>query len=214
MTPDQLSLDAITAALKSQPFKALYNHYPEGLLNGEPRPAAVLIPLVRMEDGWHILFIRRTEVAGDIHSGQVALPGGKRERTDPSLRDAAKRETQEELGISPDDVTILGQLNEFIAISNFRVTPFVGTLPWPYPITIDSREVARWFSIPLAWLADPANRVTSYRELPNGLGKVSVIYFDRYDGELLWGLSARIITELLDTLGLTPPSSGDKVPFD
>lgn len=214
MTPDQLTLEAVTHALKSQPFKALYNRYPAGLLNGEPRPAAVLIPLVWMEDNWHILFIRRTEVPGDIHSGQVALPGGKRERTDPSLRDAVLRETQEELGIHPEDVSILGQLNEFIAISNFRVTPFVGTLPWPYPIAIDPREVARWFLIPLPWLADPANRETAYRELPNGLGNVSVIYFDRYDGELLWGLSARIIIELLETLGLQPSSSGSEVPFD
>lgn len=213
MTPDQLTLDAITQALKSQPFKALYNHFPEGMLKGEPRPAAVLIPLIRVEDAWHIIFIRRTEVPGDIHSGQVALPGGKRERTDPSLREAAKRETQEELGILPEDIAILGQLNEFIAISNFRVTPFVGTLPWPYPIVMDPREVARWFTIPLAWLADPDNRETTFRELPNGLGKVSVIYFDRYDGELLWGLSARIILELLEALGLSPSSSGEEVPF-
>jgi len=202
MNANLLTLENITQSLKAQPFRPVYNRYPSGLLRGDPRPAAVLIPLIWVQDAWQVLFIRRTEVPGDMHSGQVALPGGKREEDDPSLRDAALRETQEELGIHPGDVTILGQLNEFLSISNFRVTPFVGTLPWPSTIQIDPREVARWFSIPLAWLADPANRSTSYRELPRGMGKVGVIYFDRYDGELLWGLSARIITELLDTLGL------------
>lgn len=202
MNVNQITQETITQRLKAQPFRPIINRYPEGLLQGDPRPAAVLIPLIQVADAWQVLFIRRTEVEGDMHSGQVALPGGKRDEIDPSLRDAALRETQEELGIHPEDVAILGQLNEFLAISNYRVTPFVGTLPWPYEIFLEPKEVARWFTIPLAWLADPSNRTTTYRELPNGMGKVGVIYFDRYDGELLWGLSARIITELLDTLGL------------
>lgn len=202
MTADQLTLDAIRRRLQDQPFKAIEDHYPQGLLAGPPRPAAVLIPLVRANGRWEVLFIRRTEVAGDIHSGQVALPGGRRDPEDPSLTAAAIREFNEELGVQQQDVEILGQLNEFIAISNYRVTPFVGTLPWPYRIIPDEREVAHWFTIPLVWLADPANRRTERRTLPNGLGEVGVIFFDNYHGEVLWGLSARIITELLDVLGL------------
>jgi len=197
LTPEEIRL-----RLKDQPFKDLLNHYPEALRSSSPRPAAVLIPLVMNEHGWEVIFIRRTEVEGDMHSGQVALPGGRRERTDESLTAAALRETHEELGIQPKDVTVLGQLNEFIAISNYRVTPFVGTLPWPYPIRKDDREVARWFTIPLAWLADPANHRVEKRTLPNGMGEVAVIFFENYDREMLWGLSARIITELLEVLGL------------
>lgn len=197
LTPEEIRLK-----LKDQPFKDFLNHYPEALRSSSPRPAAVLIPLVMGERGWEVIFIRRTEVEGDMHSGQVALPGGRRERDDDSLTAAALRETHEELGVQPKDVTVLGQLNEFIAISNYRVTPFVGTLPWPYPIRKDDREVARWFTIPLAWLADPANHRVEKRTLPNGLGEVPVIFFEDYDGEMLWGLSARIITELLEVLGL------------
>ncbi|HAY83832.1 MAG TPA: CoA pyrophosphatase, partial [Chloroflexi bacterium] len=151
MNPDQLTTHQIQDALRSQPFKALHELYPQELLNGEPRPAAVLIPMVKEHDGWHILFIRRTSVAGDIHSGQVAFPGGGLDQSDPSLTATALRETEEELGIQPQDVQILGRLNEFIAISNYRVTPFVGTLPWPYPIIQAEKEVARWFTIPLGW---------------------------------------------------------------
>jgi len=202
MNPDQLTTHQIQDALRSQPFKALHELYPQELLNGEPRPAAVLIPLVKEHDGWHILFIRRTSVAGDIHSGQVAFPGGGLDQSDPSLTATALRETEEELGIRPQDVHILGRLNEFIAISNYRVTPFVGTLPWPYPIIQAEKEVARWFTIPLGWLADPRNRTIERRKLPNGLGEVGVIFFQEYDGETLWGLSARILTEFLDVAGL------------
>jgi 8-oxo-dGTP pyrophosphatase MutT (NUDIX family) len=202
VTANHLTLDAIRTRLQDQPFKALEDHYPQGLLASPPRPAAVLIPLVRANGQWEVLFIRRTEVAGDIHSGQVALPGGRRDTEDPSLTAAALREIHEELGVQHADVEILGRLNEFIAISNYRVTPFVGSLPWPYKIVPEKREVAHWFTIPLAWLADPANRRTERRALPNGLGEVGAIFFDEYDGEVLWGLSARIITELLDVLGL------------
>ena len=202
MNPDQLTTHQIQDALRSQPFKALHELYPQELLNGEPRPAAVLIPMVKEHDGWHILFIRRTSVAGDIHSGQVAFPGGGLDQSDPSLTATALRETEEELGIQPQDVQILGRLNEFIAISNYRVTPFVGTLPWPYPIIQAEKEVARWFTIPLGWLADTRNRTIERRKLPNGLGEVGVIFFQEYDGETLWGLSARILTEFLDVAGL------------
>lgn len=202
MNPTNLDEQYIRRALKAQPFKPIHNHYPPELLAGEPRPAAVLIPMVQTHGEWHVLFIRRTEVEGDLHSGQVALPGGKRDRGDESLSAAALRETNEELGIRPEDIQILGRLNEFIAISNFRVTPFVGTLPWPYDIRLDTREVSRWFTVPLTWLADPANRQVTRRELPDGLGEVRVIFFNEYDGEILWGLSARIIIEFLEALKL------------
>lgn len=197
-----LPTDQIQDALRGQPFKPLHDLYPQELLVGEARPAAVLIPLVEIDGEWQILFIRRTKLPGDIHSGQVALPGGGLDKKDASLSDTALRETHEELGIRPEDVRLLGQLNEFIAISNYRVTPFVGTLPWPYKIVPAEQEVARWFTIPLGWLADPANHTIQRRILPNGLGDIGVIYFQEYDGELLWGLSARIITEFLDVAGL------------
>lgn len=208
MIADHLTASQIQAALKAQPFKPLHELYPPELLIGEPRPAAVLIPLVKDQDQWHVLFIRRTKVDGDIHSGQVALPGGGLDKTDPSLAATALRETNEELGILPDDVHILGQMNEFIAISNYRVTPFVGTLPWPYPIIQEEKEVARWFTIPLSWLADENNRSLQRRALPNGLGEVGVIYYHQYDGEILWGLSARIISELLEITGLNGSKDG------
>ncbi len=202
MDPAALTPEIIRKELASQTFGLPYNHFPEELMEGPPRPAAVLIPFIWQDGEWQILFIRRTEAHTDRHSGQVAFPGGRQDDSDRSPLDAALREAQEELGIHPQDVRILGHLNEFITITTYQVTPFVGVLPWPYPITPAPDEVARVFSIPLAWLADPENRVELTRQLPNDLGEVSVDYFKEYDQEILWGASARMVIELLELLGL------------
>ena len=77
MNADQLTAPQIQTILKSQPFKPLHDLYPQEILKGDPRPAAVLIPLVQAQDSWHVLLIRRTHIDGDIHSGQVAFPGGE-----------------------------------------------------------------------------------------------------------------------------------------
>jgi 8-oxo-dGTP pyrophosphatase MutT (NUDIX family) len=202
MKPTELTTETIRAALDSQPEQAPYTHFPAELLDGPPRPAAVLLPLVRMGNVWQILFIRRTEVAGDYHSGQVALPGGAREPDDRDNIAAALRETNEELGISAEDIEILGTLNDFVTISNYQVTPVVAQVAWPQKLILAQAEVARAFTIPLTWLLDPTNHEVRHRQLPNGLGSATVIYFERYDGELLWGATARIIMEFFEVLGL------------
>ena len=83
----------------------------------------------------------------------------------------------------------------------------MGVISWPYNFTLHEGEVARIFSIPLNWLADPENREVRMRGL-QVLGKeVPVIYFQKYDGELLWGASARITLLLLEALGLASPEN-------
>ncbi len=173
--------------------------YPSDLLHGEPRSAAVLIPLLRKEDVWHVLFTRRTDTLPE-HSGQVAFPGGRAEPGDLSAEDTALRETKEEIGLAPVDVQVLGRLNDFITITNYRVTPVVGMIPWPFPLQLEAREVSRVFTIPLDWLADPANREEQIRPLPPPSPPVTVIYFHPYDNEILWGASARFMVTLLKIL--------------
>lgn len=168
-----------------------------------PRPAAVLIPFLRQENEWHVLFTRRHAGLAE-HSGQVAFPGGRAEPDDPDPETTALREAKEEIGLRPEDVQVLGRLNDFVTITNYRVTPVVGVMPWPYPLVLNPEEVSRVFTIPLRWLADPAHRKERPRALPAPLAKVNVIYFDLYDGELLWGVSARFTVALLEVLKLTP----------
>lgn len=174
--------------------------YPDGLLKETLRSAAVLIPFVRVEGEWHLLLIRRAEHADDFHSGQVAFPGGGAHPGDPDPESTALRETYEEIGILPQDVRTLGRLNEFVTISSYRVTPVVGVIPWPYTFNIAQDEVSRVFTIPIAWLADPANSEIRSRELPPPYLPISVIYFRPYDGEVLWGASARFTQGLLNIL--------------
>lgn len=169
------------------------------LSNRQPRAASVLIPLLRREDAWHILLIRRTEVEGDMHSGQVAFPGGAAEEGDNSSVDTALRETEEEIGLHPDTVEVLGVMPTTHTISNFMLTPVVGIIPWPFDIELSKNEVSRVFTIPLDWLMDKKHRRQENRRFA-GLLPFEVIYFDEYDDELLWGVSAHIMVEFLKIL--------------
>lgn len=173
--------------------------YPSALLSDAPRPAAVLIPFLRMEGAWHILYTRRNASLAE-HSGQVAFPGGRSDPGDASPEMTALRETYEEVGILPQDVRILGRLGNLMTITNYCVTPVVGVIPWPYSLVLCEHEVSRVFTIPLAWLADPAHRETRTRTLPGSYVQVPVIYFEHYDSELLWGISAQITVNLLRLL--------------
>lgn len=113
------------------------------------------------------------------------------------------RETCEEIGLQPTDVRLLGCLNPLLTISNYCVTPVVGVMPWPYPLKLAEVEVSRVFTISLAWLCQPENHEIRPRLLPPPYPPVPVVYFQRYDGELLWGISAQITLNLLAALRLT-----------
>jgi len=163
-----------------------------------PRSAAVLIPMIETHAGWHLLFLRRAENCNDYHSGQVAFPGGRREREDANPEATALREAQEEMGIAPRDVDVLGRLSDLISTTNYRIAPFVGVIPWPYPLRLAPAEVARAFTIPLRWLSDPDNR--EVYEHPLRSGTVPVVRYRPYGGELLWGATARMTVNLLQAL--------------
>jgi 8-oxo-dGTP pyrophosphatase MutT (NUDIX family) len=165
-----------------------------------PKSAAVLIPLLKADDGWHLLFIRRAQNGNDYHSGQVAFPGGCVEPGDADLEATALREAYEEIGLVPDAVNVLGRLDDCMSTTNYRIAPFVGVIPWPYRLRLAPAEVARAFSIPLGWLSDSTNRTTY--EHPVASGNISVIRYRPYDGEVLWGATARITVSLMQTLGI------------
>lgn len=186
--------------LSKIPRQEVSNPYPPGILEDVPRPAAILIPILYGNDGWRILFIRRTANQHDPHGGQVAFPGGASEAGDASPEETALRETEEEIGLKPADVKILGRLNDYLTITSYRVTPIVARIPWPYPLKLAQDEVSRVFSIPLEWLADPANHEIKDRELPTPYASIPVIYFKPYDNEILWGASARFTLGLLEVL--------------
>lgn len=178
-----------------------YQEYPRllELLPGKPRPAAVLIPLLRVNNAWQVLYTRRNANLPE-HSGQVAFPGGRADPGDTSPEMTALREAHEEIGLAPQDVEVLGCLHDFVTITNYQVTPVVGVIPWPYRFHLAEEEVSRVFTIPLDWLAQPANFDERWRSLPAPYKPVPVIYYKEYDGETLWGASARFIQAFLNCL--------------
>jgi 8-oxo-dGTP pyrophosphatase MutT (NUDIX family) len=185
--------------------------YLSTILSDEPRPAAVLIPLfyASPDDNtnhiWQVLLTRRTSAVAD-HQGQVAFPGGRADPTDSSPEMTALREAHEEIGLDPIQVRILGKMNELRTITNYCVTPIVGVIPWPFPIRLEEIEVSHVFAIPLDWLIDPAHHEIRYRTIPQPFSQIlhrethPVIYFQLYQDELLWGVSAEIIINFINIL--------------
>src|SRR5512138_2093626 len=159
--------------------------------------AAVLIPLVWHNEEWHLLFTRRTDTV-ESHKGQVSFPGGGCDEGETTPEQTALREAQEEIGVDPERVRVLGRLPEMITITSFHVTPVVGVIEWPTVFTVGQHEVERVFTIPLYWLADTRNRW----EFPIGGPRRNLIAFHPYDGELLWGATARMTVDFLKVLGL------------
>ena len=158
--------------------------------------AAVLVPLVWHDEEWHLLFTRRTDRV-ESHKGQVSFPGGACDEDETTPEQTALREADEEIGIHPNDVKVLGRLASLITISYFRVTPVVGVVRWPTVFRVGEHEVARVFTIPLAWLANETNR---WQFEISGRNR-SVMAYHPSDGELLWGATARMTVDFLKVLG-------------
>lgn len=167
------------------------------------QPAAVLVPMFLQDGDWHLLFIRRAVHEHDPHSGQVSFPGGRQEPGDPSPEAVALRETQEEIGLMPEQVRVLGRLPRVRTVTNYLVVPVVARIPWPVVLKPSPEEVADVFTVPLSWLANPANRERRWRTLP-GRPPYPVFYFHPYGskGHVIWGATARIVLALLAALGL------------
>jgi 8-oxo-dGTP pyrophosphatase MutT (NUDIX family) len=194
MNPNLLSEEVIAQALRNHtgPPYSERETPPEKIL----RPASVLVPLARQHDAWYLLYTRRADSV-EHHKGQVSFPGGASE-TGESAEQTALREADEEIGIRPADVRILGRLPQIVTISDYLVTPVVGILRWPYAFRVYAPEVARVFVLPLAWLAVRQNHMKFTR---SETGK-HVIAYQPYDGEMLWGATAHITIEFLKILKL------------
>jgi 8-oxo-dGTP pyrophosphatase MutT (NUDIX family) len=163
----------------------------------EAKCAAVLIPLTHFGNEWHLLYTRRGDKV-ETHKGQVSFPGGACDPGEKTPEETALREAQEEIGIIPQDVHVLGRLASMITITSFNVTPVVGLVPWPYAFKVENAEVARVFTMPLAWLADKNNRWEM--NLPGR--EFGLIVYHPYDGELLWGATALMTDNFLKALGI------------
>ncbi len=164
------------------------------------KKAAVLLPLYWGADGWELFFTKRTETV-QYHKGQVSFPGGVSERGDVDAAYTALRETHEEIGISPADVKVLGSMGAMFTSTGYLITPVVGRIHFPGPFNQSPAEVERVFSIPLSWLSD--SRHWDERDYTRNDSNVErVVFFHEYDGEVVWGITGRIVVNFLTVLGI------------
>jgi 8-oxo-dGTP pyrophosphatase MutT (NUDIX family) len=158
--------------------------------------AAVLVPIVDRGEPF-LVFAKRTEHVG-THRGQISLPGGRLDPSDRGLLEAALRESEEEIGLPRAVVEPLGALDDTETVATqFVITPFVALVRAPVAWQPDGREIEKVIEVPLAALRDRANLRVEYRERS---GAPHEVLFWDYQGETIWGATARILKHYLDLL--------------
>ena len=164
------------------------------------RDAAVLVPLVNRSNGLHAMFIQRAD-GPDAHAGQVAFPGGKVEREDDGAVAAALRETEEETGVAPEFVEVLGLLDYYRTGTRFEISPVLAIVSEGFELRPDPVEVADIFEVPLSFLMDPINHKTDSRVWK---GKQRYFYAMPYQGRYIWGATAGILRNMYERLFADP----------
>jgi 8-oxo-dGTP pyrophosphatase MutT (NUDIX family) len=167
----------------------------EALFPGRLVAAAVLVPLIVRDDDLHLLLTRRTDDLRD-HPGQVSFPGGRVEARDATALATALRESEEELGIPPGAVEVLGFLPPHAVVTGFVITPVVCLIQGAVAWRPDPLEVAEAFEVPWSFLSDPANLHRSMRQMRNI--EIPLLEF-RYGSHRIWGATASIIETLINT---------------
>ena len=190
---DRLDIDAITA-------------YTPSRVTGAPNDAAVLVPIVPQMDGHALVFTKRSNHLEE-HPGEKSFPGGGVEPGDGDRAETAIREANEEIGVDPGSVSIVGRLDDIRTVTGYAVTPVVAYVPHR-PYAPKDGEVAEVAVLPLERFLDDETYRSEYRRHPD-YGSMQVHYFD-VDGYTVWGATARILVQFLElTTPFRPPSIGD-----
>ena len=154
--------------------------------------AAVLVPIIAHPEGLTVLFTRRTATL-KAHSGQISFPGGRAEPGDPNRQHTALREAEEEIGLPPARVEVLGELPEYNTRTGFRVTPVIGLIQPPLELVPDAREVDEVFEVPLAYVLDPTNHRRESRQIG---ARMATYYVIEHQGRIIWGATAGMLVNL------------------
>jgi len=175
---------------------ALADYNPRRIDNPSTSPAAVLVLLRSVQQEPHVVFTERTSNV-EHHKGQICFPGGGSEESDPTLEATALRETFEEIGVKSEHVRIIGQLDDMLTVSNFRVSPFVGIFEHDpeYQYTTCDIEVARVIEVPLSFLMEEGNMELEVREHQ---GRELLVPAFSYNGHRIWGATARMLHQLVE----------------
>ncbi len=160
------------------------------------RPAAVLVPLVDRPEGMSVLLTQRTAHL-TAHAGQIAFPGGSVDPEDLDAVAAALRETEEEIGLAREHVTLIGRLDTYVTGTGFEITPVVGIVSTPFTLSIDPFEVADVFEVPLTFVVDPVNHRRTERMFEE---RRRVFFVLPYENRNIWGATAGMLVNLAEVL--------------
>ena len=165
-------------------------------LRGPTRPAAVLVPLVAYPDTIKVILTLRASALRH-HSGQIAFPGGKIDAMDRGPTEAALRESEEEIGLAPEQITPIGYLDPYLTGTGFRIIPVVARVDPAYRLRINPDEVDEAFEVPFDFLMDEANHELRAAEWK---GAMRSFYAMIYGERNIWGATAGIIRNLYERL--------------
>jgi 8-oxo-dGTP pyrophosphatase MutT (NUDIX family) len=164
-----------------------------------PMPAAVLIAIVDRPEPGVILTMRPDAIKR--HAGQIAFPGGRIDACDDGAIAAALREAEEEIGLPPAEVEIIGVADSYRTVTGFIVTPVLGVIPPDLPLRPHPDEVAAIFEAPLRYLLEPSHQIVRSVEWQ---GRQRSYYEIEWEGWRIWGATAAMIVNLGRRLALTP----------
>ncbi len=154
--------------------------------------ACVLVPVMRRPAGLQVLLTLRSDTMPS-HKGQISFPGGRRQDSDGSAAAAAKREAEEEAGIPPGAVEVIGYLDDYPTISKYMITPVVGLVEDLPEVKPCAREVAEIFEVPLAFLLEPKN----FEHKVFSRDGFNVPFFElNYGSWRIWGATAGMLWNL------------------
>jgi len=159
-------------------------------------PSAVLVPLFFKNGQLQVLFTQRSMEVKD-HKGQISFPGGRWEEEDRNLLSTALRETEEELGIPPDSVEVLGELGDLVTPTHYHVTPFVGIIPHPFGYRLNQQEISGVIEVPLEHLLEPQNLRLERGAFFNSQTEMPYFQFKQH---VIWGATGRITRELVELI--------------
>lgn len=187
-------LPGLSAQTKMAPTLRWAPEFPQHP-NTTTRNSAVLISIFPDNESVKTILIKRTVYKG-VHSGQISFPGGKTEESDASIVETALREAEEEVGINPQEVEVIGTLSTlFIPVSNLLVVPVIGIIPKPNNPHLNLQEVEYTIHADLMQLKKPENQ--SVKTICVNNTPVSAPYYSVGD-EVVWGATAMIISELTE----------------
>ena len=174
---------------------AIKSHTKVPIFNKNMVPAGVMVLIFEKEKDFYFILNKRTDLV-EHHKGEISFPGGSKDHEDIDLLHTALRETHEEMGIHPDNINVIGEIDDVETNSDFIITPFVGFISYPYEYKVSEIEVAEVLEVPLSTLINPNNVNYSKHEKYGSL--ISYQYFNHN----IYGATARILEKVINLIDL------------